>query len=71
MDGDTVMIQQGDIKISDDVNVEDRKIVVIENTDSTAVLIIIIASAAVILIIIGCIIRYFYNKLRIEKARAE
>jgi len=65
------MVNPGGIQISEVVQVEDKHIVITENTDNLAILIVIIASGAIILMIIACIVRYFYNKLRMEKARAE
>lgn len=53
------------------VNVGDSKITIIEGTDNTSLMIIIIASSTVVLLLLGLLARFFWNKMREQKARAE
>lgn len=51
--------------------VEDKQIQIIQGNDNTAILIVVIAAGALVLFFLLLLARYFHNKLRAEKARAE
>ena len=53
------------------INVADKKITIIDSNDDTSMVIIIIAVSALLLIALILGARYLYNKMRIEKAKAE
>jgi hypothetical protein len=51
--------------------VENKEISIIQGNDNTAILIVVVAAGALVLMFLLMLARYFHNKLRAEKARAE
>lgn len=53
------------------VQVGDKEITIIEGNNSTSITIIVVAASFVVLLLLGFLARFFWNKMREQKARAE
>jgi hypothetical protein len=56
---------------NDVIKVHDKEITIIDSNSETTVLIVVAATGIIVLLCLGLTARFFYNKLRAEKARAE
>lgn len=71
MDKENIITHVNKFEETKIVNVGSKEITIIEGTDNTSMLIIIIGSSSVVLLLLGLLARFFWNKMREQKARAE
>lgn len=71
VDKTNIVTQVNKFKGKTIVQVGDKEITIIEGNNSTSITIIVVAASFVVLLLLGFLARFFWNRMREQKARAE